>query len=191
MASSRRSNPTSKRSAAASTRSSSSTPRDRSSRLRETVRDGYTVLVDAVTSRRMAGIRQVGTKPELVVRKLITSLGYRYRVNNRDLPGSPDLANRSRRWAVFVHGCYWHRHPNCRLATTPKRNRDFWQAKFERNVERDTQAAEALRERGFDVITVWECEARDERRLVERLRQWFASRHTSAACRPPRGPKQD
>ena len=96
-------------------------------------------------------------------------LGHRYRVRNRDLPGSPDVANRSRRWAVFVHGCYWHRH-GCKATTTPKRNRAFWEAKFARNVERDAESAAALRKLGFTVVVVWECETKgDLAALRERL----------------------
>ena len=117
----------------------------------------------------MGQIRQRGTKPELVVRRCLQLLRIHYRLDNRDLPGSPDLANRRRRWAVFVHGCFWHRHPGCRLATTPTRNRDFWVAKFERNVLRDHQRADELRAKGYRVITVWECETRDPEQLVQRL----------------------
>lgn len=130
------------------------------------------MLVDPATSRRMADIRQHGTKPELIVRRIVTALGHRYRVKNRDLPGSPDLANRSRGWAIFVHGCYWHRHEGCRLATTPKRNREFWVAKFERNVARDRQAVRDLEELGFAVLVIWECETRTPDSVLGRLADW-------------------
>lgn len=105
----------------------------------------------------MANIRQRGTRPELVVRSMARRLGLHFRVANRDLPGSPDLANRKRKWAVFVHGCYWHRHEGCVKTTTPTRNRDFWVAKFVANVQRDQRAVDALRERGYRVVVVWEC----------------------------------
>ena len=132
-------------------------------------RDGHVIRVDSKTSDRMRGIRQKDTKPEIVVRKLLHELGHRYRVRNRDLPGSPDVANRSRRWAVFVHGCYWHRH-GCKATTTPKRNRAFWEAKFARNVERDAESAAALWKLGFTVVVVWECETKgDLAALRERL----------------------
>ena len=144
-------------------------PRRLRENLRTTEQDGFEVVVDAETSARMAGIRQKGTKPELIVRRLLTALGHRYRVSNRDLQGSPDIANRSRRWAVFVHGCFWHRHPGCRLTTTPKRNRSFWEAKFARNVERDRVALDVLQAAGFRVSVVWECETRDPERLLQRL----------------------
>lgn len=132
-------------------------------------KDGHTIRFDEETSKRMAGVRRSDTRPELVVRQQLHALGHRYRVRNRDLPGSPDIANRSRLWAVFVHGCYWHRH-GCKATTTPKRNRAFWEAKFHRNVERDRERAEALREDGYRVVVVWECETkRDLDRLRERL----------------------
>ncbi len=92
-------------------------------------------------------------------------MGLRFRVRNRDLPGSPDIANRSKKWAVFVHGCFWHRHVGCSRATTPKRNAEFWAEKFERNRERDRSVVREMRKMGFTVAIVWECETRDEVRL--------------------------
>lgn len=127
--------------------------------------------VDAVTSKRMAGIRQSGTAAELAVRAVARDLGLRYRLGNRDLPGSPDLANRVRRWAVFVHGCFWHRHAQCRRATTPTRNREFWLEKFCANVARDARVAGELRRRGFRVVTIWECEVGDEQVVRRKLRR--------------------
>ena len=132
--------------------------------------DGHLLVLDSATSKRMGGIRQSGTSPELAVRKALSRLGLRYRVKNRDLPGSPDIANRARRWVIFVHGCYWHRHPGCKKATTPKRNRDFWLAKFDANVARDRQAVRELETRGYCVITIWECETTDPQSLDGRLR---------------------
>jgi DNA mismatch endonuclease, patch repair protein len=140
--------------------------------LQSKARDGFVLEVDEATSVRMAGIRQRGTKPELVVRKLVTALRARYRVENRDLPGSPDLANRSRAWAIFVHGCYWHRHPGCKRATTPKRNRPFWEAKFRRNIERDREALDELHAHGFTCLVVWECETEDFEHLLATLSRW-------------------
>jgi DNA mismatch endonuclease (patch repair protein) len=111
-------------------------------------------------SARMARVRQHGTAPELAVRRIATSLGLRYRVSNKDLPGNPDLANRTRKFAIFVHGCYWHRHAGCGKSSTPKVNVSFWAAKFARNLERDEAATRELRNAGFRVIVVWECETR-------------------------------
>lgn len=125
---------------------------------------------DAATSARLAGIRQHGTAAELAVRRVATALGLRYRVRNRDLPGSPDLANRSRHWAVFVHGCYWHAHLGCARATVPKRNRAFWEAKFAANRARDARSVAALANKGYHIVTLWECELDDPRRVAAALR---------------------
>jgi DNA mismatch endonuclease (patch repair protein) len=124
--------------------------------------------VDEATSTRLGRIRQSGTGAELAVRKMVSSLGGRYRTKNRDLPGSPDIANRSRMWAIFVHGCYWHAHLNCSRATVPKRNRLFWEAKFSANRTRDARAIRELRSHGFRVVVVWECEIDKHPKLVLR-----------------------
>ena len=113
---------------------------------------------DAATSRRMAGIRQKGTKIEETVAAVLREHGVGYRKNVKSLSGSPDFANKSRRWAVFVNGCFWHHHTDCRRATIPKTNREFWSAKFATNRSRDARAACALRRRGYRVVLVWECE---------------------------------
>lgn len=126
---------------------------------------------DPQTSARLGRIRQRGTAPELAVRRLVTILGHRYRIENRDLPGSPDLANRRRRWAIFVHGCYWHSHRGCVRATIPTRNRAFWESKFEANRARDARAVRALLAMDFRVITLWECELANPDAIVRRLRR--------------------
>ena len=143
--------------------------------LRYRVREGHLLQVDDATSLRMAGIRQKSTRPELVVGKLLRALGRRYRLITRDLPGSPDFAHRRARWALFVHGCFWHRH-GCSATTTPTRNREFWEAKFARNQARDARAIEELRAGGYRVIVVWECETkRGETAILERLSQEFGA----------------
>jgi DNA mismatch endonuclease, patch repair protein len=149
---------------------------DSAAAVRYRTREGHVLQVDDATSARMARVRQKATQPELLVGKALRALGHRYRSKNRDLPGSPDFANRKARWAVFVHGCFWHRH-GCSATTTPGRNREFWQAKFERNVARDQQAVEALRARGFRVLVIWECETKRLAlaELEERLRAALAS----------------
>ena len=118
-----------------------------------------TLKTDPETSARMKHIRQANTKPELLVRKWLASHGLRFRVKNRDLPGSPDIANRAKRWVVFVHGCFWHGHTGCSKATIPKRNTEFWIEKIARNKRRDGFKETQLREAGFDVHVVWQCEA--------------------------------
>jgi DNA mismatch endonuclease (patch repair protein) len=117
------------------------------------------VETDPETSARMKRIRRRDTSAELLVRKWLWRHGVRFTANNRDLPGSPDLANRSRHWAVFVHGCFWHGHGGCKRATVPKRNVEFWTRKIEDNRQRDARKEKSLRSMGYTVITVWECEA--------------------------------
>jgi DNA mismatch endonuclease, patch repair protein len=124
---------------------------------------------------QMAAVRQRGTMPELAVRRAATAAGLRYTLSNRDLPGSPDLANRARRYAVFVHGCFWHRHSGCRRTTTPARNHGFWMEKFAANVARDRRVVRALRALGYAVVTVWECEASDAARLARKLAKLAAA----------------
>lgn len=132
--------------------------------------DGFHVVIDEKTSARLGRIRQKHTKPELAVRQALAKLGFRYRTSNRDLPGSPDAANRVHAWAVFVHGCYWHRHAGCARTTTPTRNREFWEAKFAANVRRDQDARLRLEQAGFLVLTLWECETESPARLGGLLR---------------------
>lgn len=124
----------------------------------------------AAVSERMSRVRQHGTHPEASVRRAATALGLHYRTINPDLPGSPDLANRSRKWAIFVHGCYWHHHESCARATTPKTNRQFWLSKFARNRERDASAQRKLSEMGYRVVVLWECESKDLSLLREQLK---------------------
>jgi DNA mismatch endonuclease (patch repair protein) len=137
------------------------------------------LTTDAATSARLGRVRQAGTAPELVVRRALNALGVRFRVRNRDLPGAPDIANRSRRWAIWVHGCFWHAHQGCPRATVPKRNRDFWLGKFEANRSRDLRVAGELNEMGFQTIVVWECETRDAHRLRARLCTELVARRCS------------
>lgn len=143
---------------------------------------GYSILVDAETSSRMGGIRQSGTSAERVVRRVLRRLGISYGSGSR-LPGSPDVANRSKRWALFVHGCFWHRHSRCRKATTPKRNRAFWLAKFEANRHRDARVVRALRRKGYSVCVVWECQLSDAEKLAKRLTRQLP--RSSGRCRAP------
>lgn len=124
----------------------------------------------AVDSERMGRVRRIGTAPELAVRRIASSIGLRYRLDNRDLAGSPDLANRRRQWAVFVHGCYWHRHVGCPKVTISTRNRSFWLAKFRANRLRDRRAARQLERQGFRVAVVWECQTTEPESVIMRLR---------------------
>ncbi|MQW55260.1 very short patch repair endonuclease [Sinorhizobium meliloti] len=129
------------------------------------------IVSPARRSQIMARIAGKGTKPEVAVRRIAHGLGYRFRLHRRDLPGSPDLVFPSRRLALFVHGCFWHRHPGCRLAYNPKSNVDFWQAKFKGNLARDARALEELEGLGWRVAMIWECETRDFDSLCVRLKE--------------------
>jgi len=124
----------------------------------------------------MAAVGQRDTPPELAVPSILRTLGVRYRVNNRDLPGSPDIANRKRSWAVFVHGCFWHGHEGCPKTKSrpgkfrvPNSNSDFWRRKIEDNRARDARSVAQLGDRGFHVEVVWECELRDLEAIRARL----------------------
>jgi DNA mismatch endonuclease, patch repair protein len=116
------------------------------------------IATDPVTSARMRRIRQRSTKPEVMLRRWLWLRGVRYRCCVRGLPGSPDLVNVARRWAIFVHGCFWHGHDGCVKATIPKRNAEFWISKIADNRRRDAHKVRALRKLGFDVVTIWQCE---------------------------------
>jgi DNA mismatch endonuclease, patch repair protein len=150
-------------------------------RLERTLTSGLTVSTTSATSARMALVRRSGTAPELAVRRVARAIGLRFTIRNSDLPGSPDLANRSRRRAVFVHGCYWHRHSKCSRATMPKQNFEFWRRKFKRNMERDASAVKALKALGFRVAVIWECEAGVDKRIGRALAKLIRSR-TTATC---------
>jgi DNA mismatch endonuclease (patch repair protein) len=125
----------------------------------------------AEISMRMARVRRTGTAPEVRVRQYLSNLGLRYRVKNRNLPGAPDLANRSNKWVVFCHGCFWHRHDACTKATMPKTNESFWRLKFAANVARDARVTELLTKLGYTVVTIWECQTRDAAVIGEALSQ--------------------
>lgn len=124
-------------------------------------------------SANMAKVRGKDTKPEMAVRRAAHALGLRFRLHRRDLPGTPDLIFSKRKTAIFVHGCFWHRHEGCRKAGSPKTRAAFWQAKFDRNVARDALNVNALQAAGWTVATIWECDTRDPQKLTDRLRSIF------------------
>ena len=109
-------------------------------------------------SQNMASVKSKNTKPEVFLRKLLWHKGFRYRLNYKDFPGSPDLYIPKYRVAIFVNGCFWHMHENCRYSSIPKNNHDFWKNKLEGNVERDKQNYTKLENMGIKVIVVWGCE---------------------------------
>ena len=133
-------------------------------------------MADIVDPRRrselMAGIRGRDTRPEIAVRRMAHRMGLRFRLHRKDLPGRPDLVFVRHRVAVFVHGCFWHHHRGCKYAHIPKSRVSFWREKFTQNTARDDRNAKALRDLGWRVLTIWECETRkddDIRRLLAGL----------------------
>lgn len=137
-------------------------------------------MADTLTSERrsrnMSRIRGRNTKPELRLRSLLHRAGFRFRLHARELPGRPDIVLPKYRTVIFVHGCFWHRHPGCKNATTPSTRRNFWQKKFDENVRRDARSSAELEGAGWTLLTVWECELEADadgvvRRLSQKLRQ--------------------
>lgn len=118
-------------------------------------------------SERMSRIRSSNTSPELALRRAMHALGFRFRLHCKDLPGRPDIVLPRYRTAIFVHGCFWHRHDGCKVASTPKSNTEFWIKKFDRNVARDVRSKEMLEAQGWRVIVVWECELASARKAKE------------------------
>lgn len=136
-------------------------------------------MTDTVTPERrsqiMANIRSKGMKPELIVRRLTHSMGYRYRPHRKDLPGKPDLVFPAGRKVIFVHGCFWHQHadPACKIARRPKSNLDYWLPKLQRNVERDAEHRDRLSALGWQVLVIWECEVKIAAGLPERIEEFL------------------
>lgn len=124
---------------------------------------------DSDRSRIMRAVKSKDTKPEMIVRRLVHSLGYRYRLHRRELPGKPDLVFGARRKVVFIHGCFWHGHDCKRGSRRPKTNINYWSRKISRNRERDANAQESLRRDGWAVLVIWECELKDSNILQQRL----------------------
>lgn len=117
----------------------------------------------------MRQIKSAGMKPELAVREIVHRLGGRYRLHRHDLPGRPDLVFPARRKIIFVHGCFWHQHSGCKLAHRPRSNLSYWKKKLASNVARDKRNLRALKELGWRVLVIWECETRDPKKLRRRL----------------------
>ncbi|MGA2084674.1 MAG: DNA mismatch endonuclease Vsr [Terracidiphilus sp.] len=124
-------------------------------------------------SQNMRSIRSKDTKPEMRVRLLLYGLGHRYRLHVKSLPGCPDIVFRSRRKALFVHGCFWHQHKGCHDAHLPKSRLSYWGPKLRCNVERDRRNAQLLRDAGWATLTVWACELADEKALASRLKKFL------------------
>ncbi len=132
-------------------------------------------LSPAARSERMSRVRGKDTKPEMAVRRMVHAMGYRYRLHRRDLPGIPDLVFRPLKKVIFVHGCFWHRHPdpNCKLARMPKSRLEFWRPKLEGNRRRDAAVQAELRGLGWRVMVVWECEIGHKEQLENNIRKFL------------------
>ena len=147
----------------------------------KSVKDPVSAINWDIVSRQtrslmMGAVRQSDTSPEIFVRMMLRKLGFCYCIKNRNLPGSPDIANRTKGWAIFVHGCFWHGHKNCpktkagRSPRVPRTNELFWRKKLLDNRRRDANACRKLRALGFRVLIVWECSLVNEKSLAARLR---------------------
>jgi DNA mismatch endonuclease, patch repair protein len=124
-------------------------------------------------SRIMRAVKGRDTAPEMLVRRMVHGMGYRYRLHGKDLPGKPDLVFPSRRKVVFVHGCFWHGHQCKRGARMPKANRDYWQAKIAGNQERDIKNQENLRNMGWQIFIIWECQMNDINNLAMEIKNFL------------------
>ncbi|MDI6774187.1 MAG: very short patch repair endonuclease [Verrucomicrobiota bacterium] len=132
----------------------------------------YDPLTKAERSERMSRIRNADTKPEIMVRRLIHGMGYRYRLHARELPGNPDLVFRPRERVIFVHGCFWHQH-GCGQYRQSRTKRTFWEPKLARNKARDADARKMLRGLGWNSLTVWECQLKRVPRLTARIKRFL------------------
>ena len=120
-------------------------------------------------SKNMSAIKSKNTKPEIKVRKILHSMGYRFRLHSKDLLGSPDIVLPKYKTVIFVHGCFWHRHENCKYASTPKTRQEFWNEKFETNIERDLQIQEKIKNTDWRSVVIWECETKNIENLKGRI----------------------
>jgi DNA mismatch endonuclease (patch repair protein) len=130
-------------------------------------------MTDTISKKKrswnMSRIRSKNTKPELAVRSLLHRMGYRFRLHKRDLPGKPDIVLPKYKTVIFVHGCFWHRHPRCKYAYRPKSRVNFWQNKFKENIGRDRKNQSELKRLGWKSIVVWECEVAKVQQLEKRI----------------------
>ncbi|WP_081344578.1 very short patch repair endonuclease [Janthinobacterium lividum] len=134
------------------------------------------IVPPSVRSRMMSGIKGKNSQPEMLVRRMLFAAGFRFRLHRRDLPGTPDIVMPSRKIAIFVHGCFWHAHKECKYFKIPATRPDFWVEKLQANVDRDQRAFDALTAMGWRVLCVWECATRDRetvKTLSDRITAWI------------------
>ena len=120
-------------------------------------------------SRNMSAIKSKNTKPEIKVRKILHSMGYRFRLHSKDLPGSPDIVLPKYKTVIFVHGCFWHRHENCKYASNPKTRKEFWNKKFTENKKRDSEIQEKIKILDWRSVVIWECETKNIENLRDKI----------------------
>ena len=125
-------------------------------------------------SRNMSAIKSKNTKPEIKVRKILYSMGYRFRLHSKDLPGSPDIVLPKYKTVIFVHGCFWHRHENCKYASIPKTRQEFWNKKFEVNIKRDSEIQEKIKILDWRSVVIWECETKNIENLRDKIIDVFS-----------------
>ena len=125
-------------------------------------------------SRNMSAIKSKNTKPEIKVRKVLHSMGYRFRLHSKDLPGSPDIVLPKYKTVIFVHGCFWHRHENCKYASTPKTRKDFWNKKFKENIKRDSEIQDKIKNLDWRSVVIWECETKNIENLRDKIIDVFS-----------------
>ena len=125
-------------------------------------------------SKNMAAIKSNNTKPEIKVRKGLHSMGYRFRLHSKNLPGSPDIGLPKFKTVIFVHGCFWHRHENCKYASTPKTRQEFWNKKFKTNVERDLEIQDKIKNLDWKSVVIWECETKNIENLRDKIIDVFS-----------------
>ena len=117
----------------------------------------------------MSAIKSKNTKPEIKVRKILHSMGYRFRLHSKDLPGSPDIVLPKYKTVIFVHGCFWHRHENCKYASNPKTRKEFWNKKFTENKKRDSEIQEKIKILDWRSVVIWECETKNIENLRDKI----------------------
>lgn len=136
-------------------------------------------------SRTMARIKSKNTVPEIFVRKIIFRLGFRYRIHQRRLPGNPDIAFASKKKVIFVHGCFWHSHKNCKKSTSPKSNTAYWIQKLKENTARDLYVKKQYKSMGWSLLVIWECQLDDPQRLETRINKFLSKEQINTTREPP------
>lgn len=134
-------------------------------------------MTDRISKERrswnMSMIKGSDTKPERAVRSMLHQMGFRFRLNRKDLPGKPDIVLPKYKTVIFVHGCFWHRHQGCKFAYTPKSRVDFWNKKFAENMNRDRKTTSELQKKGWKVLIIWECQTKNMSKLAAELKSFF------------------